>query len=156
MGIIEGGRTAPGDGHSSGLIVTDVTIPTAGVLTLNATPVTVLAAPGANLAHIVEGVVIHKPAGTAYAAVASGDDLSLSYTDASGLEVGRCEMTGFADSTGVQTRYINAYRAASAVSSITPVANAVIAAHMLTGEITTGSSDFILRIFHRIVATVLS
>lgn len=156
MGIIEGARSDPHEGHAAGLIVTDVTITTAQVLALFATPITVLAAPGANLAHIVEGAMIHKPAGVAYAGVAAGEDFTLRYTDETGLEVGRCELTGFADSAGAQTRWINAYRAASAVSSITPVANAVIAAHILVGEIITGDQDFLLRIFHRVVATVLT
>ena len=154
--IIEGGRSAPGDGHSGGLIITDVTITTAQVLALNATPITLLAAPGANLAHIFVGAVIHKPAGTAYAGIDAAEDLSISYTNAAGLEVGRCEMTGFADSTGVQTRWIESYQAASGLSSLTPVANAAIVADMLAGEITTGTSAFIFRIFHRIVATVLT
>ncbi len=156
MGIIEGARTDPHEGHSSGLIVTDVTVTTAEVLALFATPITVLAAPGANLAHIIEGAVIHKPAGVAYAGIAAGEDFSLKYTNAAGLAVAGCEMTGFADSTGVQTRYMGSYRQVSGISSITPVANAVIVAHMLTAEIITGDSDFLLRIFHRIVATVLS
>ncbi len=154
--IIEGGRSAPSDGHSAGLIITDVTIPTAGVLTLFATAVEVLAAPGAGFAHVIVGAIIHKPAGTAYAAIAAGDDLALNYTNDAGLQVASCEMTGFADSTGVQTRWMHSYRAASLVSSITPVANAAIIAQMLTGEITTGTSDFLFRIYHRIIPTVLS
>lgn len=157
MGIIEGARSSPTvGGHAAGLIITDVTITSAQVLALNATPITVLAAPGANLAIIFEGAVIHKPAGTAYAAVAAGEDLAIKYTGAAGLEVGECEMTGFADQTTAQTRWIRPHTAASLVSDITPVANAVLAAHMLVGEITTGDSDFLLRIYHRIVNTVLS
>lgn len=156
MGIIPGGRSAPHEGHSSGLIITDFTLTTAEVKALNGTAIAVLAAPGANLAHIIEGVMIHKPAGTAYADIVAGEDLALKYTDSSGLAVATCEMTGFADSTSVQTRWLNGYRAASGVSSIIPVANAVVVAHMLVGDITTGDSDFLFRIFHRIVATVLS
>lgn len=154
--IIEGARSAPHQGHSAGLIITDFTITAAQVKALKATPITILAAPGANLAHIVVGVMIHKPAGVAYAGIDATEDLSLTYTNAAGLEVARCEMTGFADSTAVQTRWLHAYGAASGISSITPVANAVIAAHMLIGEIITGDSDFLFRIFHRIVATVLT
>lgn len=156
MGIIPGGRSAPHEGHSSGLIITDKTITAAQVRALKGTPITILAAPGASLAHIVEGILLHKPAGTAYDNVAAGEDMAVGYTDENGLIIATCEMTGFADSTAIQTRWLNTYRAASAVSSITPVANAVIAAHMLVGEIATGNSDFLLRIYHRIVATVLS
>ena len=157
MGVIEGARSDPTlGGHAAGLIITDVTVTTAQVLALNATPITVLAAPGANKAIIFEGAVIHKPAGTAYAGVAAGEDLGLKYTDGSGLEVGQCEMTGFADQTTAQTRWIRPHTAASAISSITPVANAVLVAQMLVGEITTGDSDFLFRIYHRIVDSVLS
>lgn len=136
--------------------ITDVTLSSAQVLALNATPITLIAAPGADKAIIVEGAVLHKPAGTAYAGIAAGEDLALKYTDGSGLQVGSAEMTGFADDTGAQTRYIRPYTAASGISSITPVANAALVAHMLVGEITTGDSNFLLRVFYRIVPTVLT
>jgi len=134
----------------------DVTLTAAQVLALNATPITLVAAPGANLALIFDGAVLHKPAGTAYAGVAAGEDLAIKYTDASGLEVGQAEMTGFADQTTVQTRYIRPHTAASAISSITPAANAALVAHMLVGEIITGDSVFRFRVFYRIVPTVLT
>jgi len=43
-------------------------VTTAQVLALFATPQTIVPAPGANKALIFEGIVIHKPAGTAYGA----------------------------------------------------------------------------------------
>jgi hypothetical protein len=165
MAVIEGARSGPtGGGHAAGLIVEDVALTAAQILALNATPITLIAAPGANKAIIFEGAVVHKPAGTAYAAVAAGDDLSIKYTDESGLEVGVLEMTGFADQTTVQTRFVRPIDArdvtlatnAGAPSSITPVANAALVAHMLTGEITTGDSPFRFRISYRVVDTVLS
>lgn len=136
----------------------NVTITTAQVLALNATPITLVAAPGAGLALIFEGAVITKAAGTAYGAIAAGDDLAVKYTDGSGEDVGVCEMTGFADQTTAQVRYIRPQAgalAAGTVSDITPVANVPLVAHMLTGEITTGTSDFKLRVFYRVVPTVL-
>ena len=154
--FIEEARSGPHEGHSAGLKITDVTIPTAGVLTLFATAVEVLAAPGAGFATILVGVIIHKPAGTAYAGIAAGEDLALNYTNDAGLQVASCEMTGFADSTAVQTRWLHSYRAASLASQITPVANAAIIAQMLVGEITTGDSDFLLRLYHRTIPMVLS
>lgn len=155
MGVIEGARQSEQQGHASGLCVEEVQLSSAQILALNATPITLIAAPGASKALIFEGAVIHKPAGTAYAGIAAGEDLALKYTDASGAEVGQCEMTGFADQATAQARYIRPHTAASGVSSITPVANAALVAHMLTGEITTGDSVFNLRIFYRIVPTVL-
>lgn len=138
--------------------VATVTIPTAAVLALNATPVTLVAAPGASKTLIFEGAVLHKPAGTAYGNVAAGDDLALKYTDGSGIDVGVAEMTGFADQTTAQTRFIlpqTGALAAGTVSDFVPVANAALVAHMLTGEITDGTSDFIVRVYYRIVPTVL-
>lgn len=135
--------------------VASVTVTSAEVLALNATPISLVAAPGAGKALIFEGAVIFKAAGTAYAAVAAGEDLAIKYTDASGLEVGQAEMTGFADQTTAQFRYIRPHTAASGISSIAAVANAALVAHMLTGEITTGDSDFDFRIYYRIVPTTL-
>lgn len=154
--IIEGARTDPGDGHSAGLRITDVTLTTAQVLALNATPIEVLPAPGAGFAQILVGAIIHKPAGVAYAGIAAGEDLALNYTNGAGLQVASLELTGFADSTAVQTRWMHSYRAASLVSSITPVDNAIIVAQILVAEIITGDSDFLLRLYHRIIPTVLT
>lgn len=136
----------------------DVTITSAEVLALNATPKTLVAAPGANKALIFEGAVLTKPAGTAYADVAAGDDLAIKYTDGSGIDVGVAEMTGFADQATAQARYIRPQTgalAAGTVSDFVPVANAALVAHMLTGEISTGDSDFKLRVYYRVVPTVL-
>lgn len=154
--IIEGARSSPGQGHSGGLIIEDVTITTAQVLALFTTEIEVVAAPGAGLATILEGAMIHKPAGTAYAGIAAGEDLSISYTDASGLAVAGCETTGFLDSVAALSRWVNAYRAASGLSQIVPVANAALVLHMLVGNITTGDSDLILRLYYRVVNAVLS
>ncbi len=156
MGIIEGGRSDPGEGHSHGLIIKQATVTTAEVLALFATPIEVIAAPGANKAIILEGAIIHKPAGTAYAGIAAGEDLSLKYTNAAGLAVAGCETTGFLDSTAALSRWMSAYRAVSAISSITPVANAALVLHLLTAEIITGTSDLILQLHYRIVPMVLA
>lgn len=156
MAIIEGARSDPHEGPSAGLIVTDVTVTSAEILALFATPIELLAAPGANKAIILVGATIHKPAGTAYAGIAAGEDLAIKYTNAAGLQVGSCELTGFADSAGAETRWIQAYHAASLVSEIEPVANAALVAHILVAEIITGTSDFLFRIHHRIINTVLT
>lgn len=134
----------------------NVTITSAQLLALNATEQTLVAAPGANQALIFQGAMLYKAAGTAYAGVASGEDLSVKYTDDSGLAVGGCETTGFLDQTTAQSRWVNPYHAASGVSSITPVANSPLVLHLLTGEITTGDSDLIVQVHFKIVPTVLS
>ncbi len=72
----------------------EVKVTSAQVLALNATPITLVAAPGADYAAIFEGAIIYKPAGTAYAGIAGGEDLSVKYTDGSGLAVGQAEADG--------------------------------------------------------------
>jgi len=129
----------------------NVKITSAQLLALNATPQTIVPAPGANFGLVFEGMQIHKPAGTAYAGIAAGEDLSVKYTNAAGAEVGECETTGFLDQATAQSRYMRPHTAASLVSDKTPVANAALVLHMLSGEITTGDSDLHLRVWYRIV-----
>lgn len=157
MAVIERTNVIAEGGPYAEPMVRDVQISSAEVLALNATPVELVPAPGANKAIIFEGAVIHKPAGTAYAGVAAGEDLAIKYTNAAGLDVGECEMTGFADQTTAQSRFIRpVVQGTAPVSSFTPVANAALVAHMLVGEITTGDSVFNVRVYYRVVDTVLS
>lgn len=134
----------------------DVTLTSAQILALNATPITVIAAPGASKAVVVTGAVAYKAAGTAYGGIAAGEDVSLRYTDGSGAMLAVFEATGFLDQATAQTRYAYPQSAVATASvEVTPVANAAIVAHMVTGEITTGTSDLVLRIFYRVIPTVL-
>jgi hypothetical protein len=134
----------------------DVTVSSAEMLALNATPKTIVAAPGANLALIFEGMVAFLDYGSAaYAGIAADEDLAVKYTDSSGLQVASCETDPFLTSTADATRWVPGYRAASGNSAITPVANAALVLHMLTGEIITGDSPLKLRVYYRVVPTVL-
>jgi len=117
-------------------------ITSAQVLALNATPITVIAAAPAGFAWVVQRVAVHKPAGTAYAGIAAGEDLVLKYTNGSGVQVSSViETTGFLDQATVQTRYAMApATTGSTAGDITPVAAAAVVMHLLVGEITTGTS----------------
>lgn len=130
-----------------------VTITSAQLLALNATPQELVSAPGAGFALIFEGALIQKPAGTAYAGIAAGEDLSVKYTNAAGAEVAQCESTGFLDSTANQIRYARAHAAASGASQITPVDNAALVLHLLVGEIITGDSDLNIEVDYTIIDT---
>lgn len=141
--------TAPAS--QSAIQFVDVTISSAELLALNGTPKTILAAPGVGFANLVDGVVAYKAAGTAYAGIAAGEDLSIKYTNSSGLEVLEIETTGFLDQATAQTRYASSFRAASGISSITPVENAAFIMMLLSGEITTGTSPLKLRIYYRTI-----
>lgn len=131
----------------------DVLVSSAELLALNATPKTLVPAPGAGYAIIFKGAEIFKPAGTAYGGIAAGEDLSVKYTNGAGAEVGQCEATGFLDQATAQSRYCRAHTAASLNSAITPVENAALVLHMLVGEITTGDSPLHVRVSYDIVPT---
>jgi hypothetical protein len=127
-------------------------ITSAQLLALNATPISVITAKGAGIAVVPTRWAIYKPAGTAYAGVAAGEDLVLKYTDASGEECSmQIETTGFLDQATAQMRM-----AGMPAAAISPVANAAIVLHLLTGEITTGTSDLSLRVWYDIVPTVFT
>lgn len=137
-------------------IVTRVT--SAQVLALFATPISILAAQGAGIAIVPTRVAIYKPAGTAYAGIAAGEDLVLKYTNASGAQCsGVIETTGFLDQTTAQTRVAHPPSAmGSAVGDYAPVANAAIVLHLLTAEITTGDSDLYVQLWYDLMETVFT
>lgn len=125
-------------------------VPSASVLALFATPFTILPAQGSGIATVVTRVAIHKPAGTAYAAVAAGEDLVLKYTNASGAQISSViEATGFLDQATAQTRMAFPPATTGATAGdINPVANAAVVLHLLVGEITTGNSDLYVELFY--------
>lgn len=124
--------------------VAEVTLSSAEVLALNATPITVLAAPAAGFANIIKRVTATKAAGTAYAGVAVGEDIAIRYTNASGSIAATLEATGFLDSTSATISH-------AVGGACLPVAAAAIVAHMTTGEVTTGDSPVKLRIVYETV-----
>lgn len=139
-----------------GLSATKI-ITSAQVLALFATPITVIAAPPAGDMIIPRLMQIYKPAGTAYAGIAVGEDLVLKYTNAAGAQCsGVVEATGFLDQTTAQTRVVGMQGSTGATASdITPVAAAAVVLHMLTGEVTTGTSDLIVRVWYDILTSTL-
>lgn len=132
----------------------DVTVSSAELLALFATPKTIVAAPASGLMNVFEGIVVSKPAGTAYAGIAAGEDLAVGYTSVT-TPLATIEATGFLDQTTVQTRYAPAYKAASGVNSLTP-ANSAIVLGLLVGEIITGDSPLNCRVYYRVIPTVLA
>lgn len=137
----------------------DVTITSAQVLALNATPVTVVAAPGAGKAIIFTGAVLATAGGTAYGGIAATEDLAFRYTDGSGIDVAHVEATGWLDQTTAQVRFALPQTGALAegtISSFVPVADAALVAHMAVGEITTGNYAIKMRVFYRIVPTTVA
>jgi len=134
------------------------TVTSAELLALFATPISVVAAPGANKAITPFLWIAFKPAGTAYAGIAAGEDLVLRYTDASGTIVSGIETTGFLDQATAQTRYALVPQSAvgTARVELNPTANAALMVHMTAGEIITGNTGLLIRVFYRVLPTVLS
>lgn len=124
------------------------TITSAQLLALNATAVELVPAPAAGFAHVLKRMTIHKPAGTAYAGIAAGEDLVAKYTDASGAQAsGVVEATGFLDQTTAQTRVVGFPGATTTTAGdVAPVSAAALVLHLLTGEITTGDSPLYVRV----------
>lgn len=127
-----------------------VVITSAQLLALNATPQTVIEAQGAETVIEFISAVVHKPAGTAYAGIAAGEDLAFKYTNGSGAQVNTTlETTGFLGQTTAQTRLTRAI-----ATEYTPVANAPIVLHLLTGEITTGDSPLVVTVNYRVIKNI--
>lgn len=122
------------------LCVARGSIAAASVATLNATPVEVIAAPGAG--EYIEVVSCHwmlDHQGVDYDGAAAGEDLSLKYTNAAGAKVtDDVDHSGFADASA------DAHAIVKGVA-VTPVANAAIVAHVLSGEWFAAAGDGILQ-----------
>lgn len=134
------------------------TITSAQLLALHATPVEMIPAPGDGFFIRINSWTVRHGTGTAYAGIASGEDLALKYTNASGVNAaGVIETTGFLDQTTAQIRTAGGSSGSSAGSAtpsdITPVNNAAIVANLLVGEITTGNFDLQVLIDYDIIAT---
>lgn len=90
-------------------------------------------------------VMVYKPAGTAYAGIAAGEDLSIE--DANAVNFITIETTGFLDQTTEQYRY--GEKAVQANKATGKGVN--IRAKLLVGDITTGTSPiWITMAFYRV------
>lgn len=133
--------------------VATVTVTSAQLLALNATPQTIVPAQGANLVILPTLLAIRHNGGTAYGGIAVGEDLVLKYTNGSGAQCSAAvEATGFLDQTTAQTRVVRAPSGSGATpADFTPVANTPVVLHMLTGEITTGNFPLIVRCWYDVI-----
>lgn len=124
-------------------------ITSAQLLALNATPITVVPAAPAGIAYILTKAAIRKPAGTAYAGIAAGEDLVFKYTNASGAQCSSViETTGFLDQTTEQIRMVGMPGSTGTTAGdYAPVPAAAIVLHLLSGEITTGNSPLHVRVW---------
>lgn len=110
------------------VVLSTTTIPFASVRTLNATPVTVVSAPGAGKYIEVVSIQVMLDYGSAAYDSIGSEPLTFKYTNASGAKVSDdITASGFAGATA------DAYRVVRGIS-VTPVGNAAVVAHIETGE----------------------
>ena len=121
-----------------------VILTAAQIKALNATPVQIIAAPGAGKGIVVEKALLTKSTGIAYDGIAAGEDLTLKYTNGSGATILTAEMTGFLDSAALLMH--NQPASGSLVT-----ANAAVVAHMSTGEVATGTCTVLVEVDYTIV-----
>jgi len=133
--------------HDTGVINAgnqiDISISSAQILAMNATPVTLIAAPGAGKAIVLDRAAFFLDYNSG--AYASIHDMTIRYTDGSGAIIGTLGMTGFLD----QTADTYAVLTPAAGSIILP-ANAPLVAS-LAGAVTTGNSPIVARLFYDII-----
>lgn len=138
--------------NDTGIVTANITISSAELLALNATPKQLVAAPGAGKALIlVDAQLDLAYATTAYAGIAAGEDLEIRYTNGSGQLVATVETTGFLDATAAAYRHI--YPASAA--AIAPAENAALVMDLAAGEITTGDSPLKVRVRYREITLAL-
>ncbi len=125
--------------------VADVLISSAQLLALNATPQTLVAAPGAGVyLELVRAYLLLDYGTTAYDGIAAGEDLQIKYTDGSGPAASAAiETTGFLSATA------DALAIALPADSPVAVANAALVLHLLSAEIATGDSPLKVRTIYR-------
>lgn len=145
------------ESNQSGL-TTVVTVTSAQMLALNATPVVIVPAAGAGLAIIPRMVAMRHAGGTAYGGIAAGEDLVLKYTNGSGAQCsGVVETTGFLDQTTAQVRVVGPPGSTGATAGdYAPVANAAVVLHLLVGEITTGNFPLIVKVWYGVINTAFT
>lgn len=129
--------------------VTDTLIATGAVLTLNATPISVVAAPGANVYTEFLGAYILLDYESAAYVDDAAEDLVFKYTDENGSEVSMQADGSLFDGTADALVWVPPVGASGAVGAVTMVANAAIVLHLLTGEWITGDSPLKVRVYHR-------
>jgi hypothetical protein len=132
----------------------DVTIATADVLTLNATPVVLTSAPGAaNFIKFNGALIWYDYNSAAYAGIAAGENLEIEYETA-GTAIATVETVGFLDQTADEFRWVEPGGAANNVDLVvdgTAVLNKKLQITINTAEIITGDSPLKIRTFYSIV-----
>lgn len=130
-----------------------VTLTNAQVLALNATPIQLVAAPGAGKVLVPNRLTAYKAAGTAYVAGA-GEDLAVIHTGQSAICV--IDSGGFLDSAAAEFRIAERVPVNPETLDLTALANLALEATILVGEVTGGTSDIVVDLEYEILDLVLT
>jgi len=131
----------------------DVVLTSAQILALHGTPISIIAAAGANTAILIELVeAFFTPVTTAYT-ISTNAGIALKYTNASGTTLATIPTTGLIDQAAAGIRIV-ARGAPVSGTALTPVANAAVVANSLTADVTTGDGTVTIRCWYRIIPTV--
>lgn len=124
---------------------TSVTVATGSVLTLNATPVTLVAAPGAGKIVLIEEITCKLVFNSV--AYTGSNALEFRYANGSGAKVTADLSSAFLDSAS-GTNYATVK---GVVTALTPVANAAVVVFVPTADPGAGNSPLVFKIKYRVV-----
>jgi len=148
---------------AGGTLFASGTISSAQILALNATPVTLVAAPGAGKVIIVEQVQLFLDYGTAaYAGIAAGENLLIEYSGGADIAILETLSAGFLDATAdVHILATPVSPVALSVNTVltgilaTTIDNEAVRVTIQTGEITTGDSPIKYEVKYRVVTQLV-
>jgi hypothetical protein len=139
------GHVSSADLAESLLRTVQVPLTSANILAMNATPVTLIAAPGAGKIAIVEDILLKMV--TTATQYANGGAVEFRYTNGSGAKV-TADIAAAVITAGAGTSYT---KVSGVEASLTPVANAAIVVTNATAAFITGTGTGVLTIKYRIV-----
>lgn len=137
--------TNPIGGPSGGVQRANLTITSAQLLALNTTRQTIVGAPGSGRVLVPLYAIASHSGGTAYAGIASGEDIQINYGSSGTSAAISFETTGFLDQTTAQLR---TSFPSGGLSNHTPAANAALTVRITSGAITTGDFDLTISLFY--------
>lgn len=128
---------------SGDLLVSQVTISSAEVLALNATPKALVAAPGAGKAVLLEKAIVHLDYNSVAYVDGAGEDFLIQYD-------GGTALTAVIDGTLLDGT-ADAKVPLQALSGVPLEANVAVEAHILVGEWGSGDSPIIVTVWYRVL-----